>query len=165
MSLFRKIELFFFVDHISGFTPDPLPSPAAASSVPEPWAGELWDWAPDPEPVWSEWGAVAWGLALSPSTWTLGLVFWLCLATAFFSASWMALSMSALRSLRAEVSVVFNGSLNWSGEGRPGLPTGWGACASTRHILVLSGTWNINDLSRSVEITVGKTLTSNRMMC
>ena len=37
-----------------GFTPDPLPSPVTASSVPEPRTPELWTWASDPDPVWPE---------------------------------------------------------------------------------------------------------------
>ena len=55
----------------SGFTPDPLPatSPVTASpTTPDPCAESLCNWAPEPEPVCSEAAAVAWDLALSPST-------------------------------------------------------------------------------------------------
>ena len=39
--------------------------------------------------------------------------------------------MSALRSLRAEVSVIFRGLLNSAGIGGAGLTTGWGAALAT----------------------------------
>lgn len=110
----------------SGFTPDPLPatSPVTASpTMPEPCAVSLWDWAPEPEPVCSG----EWDLALSPSTWTAGLalVFSLSFDTAFRNASWMADSMSALRSFRAEVSGFAGASFDCPGVGRASLSTAW----------------------------------------
>lgn len=124
--------VFFLLYFEFVYNPDPLPSPSMPTG---PRAGEACDsGTPDPDAIWSKWAVVAWGLALAPSTCARGgldLAVLLTLVTAFFNASWIALSMSALRSLRAEVSVIFRELLNSAGIGGAGLTTGWCAALAT----------------------------------
>lgn len=121
----------------SGFKPDPLPlwvSPVIASSVLS-WWGVFCVWTPEPDPTCSGDAAGTWGLALSPSTCTssLGLAFCALFDTAFLRASWMALSMSAFRSFRAEVSGFDGALLGCSGRDKGNFSSGWACCKSNRH--------------------------------